>query len=185
MEAQSSNQVVFQPWPKIPRWNKQVWTITEKIDGTNACVIVPENKDAPVQAQSRTRLITPESDNYGFAKWVQANADKLRRLGPGHHFGEWWGSGIQRGYGLTNGEKRFSLFNAHRYNNHPGGLPDCCLVVPVLYCSNQTPDIEAVMERLKLSGSKAAPEFMSPEGIIIHVGGNIYKKTFRDEHKGE
>ena len=34
-------------------------------------------------------------------------------LVPGRHFGEWWGSGIQRGYGLD--EKTFSLFNAYRW----------------------------------------------------------------------
>ena len=27
----------FKPWPKTPRWNRQV-VITEKIDGTNAAV---------------------------------------------------------------------------------------------------------------------------------------------------
>lgn len=29
----------FQAWPKIPRYNRQV-TLTEKIDGTNAAIII-------------------------------------------------------------------------------------------------------------------------------------------------
>src|SRR5882762_4949927 len=56
---------------------------------------------AVVYAQSRKRIITPEQDNFGFARWVYDNAETLvHDLGEGLHFGEWWGSGIQRGYGL-------------------------------------------------------------------------------------
>ncbi len=60
---------------------------------------------------SRTRWITAQDDNHGFARWVEGNKQELLKLGAGRHFGEWWGSGIQRGYGLQKGEKRFSLFN--------------------------------------------------------------------------
>jgi hypothetical protein len=86
-------------------------------------------------AGSRTKWITPEDDNKGFARWVEVNREKLLKLGPGSHFGEWWGSGIARGYGLTKGEKRFSLFNVSRWG--PGGMdetlkPECCSVVPTL-----------------------------------------------------
>jgi hypothetical protein len=66
-------------------------------------------------AGSRSQYITPERDNHGFARWVQDDADELWALGEGRHFGEWWGSGIQRGYGLQKGEKRFSLFNVARW----------------------------------------------------------------------
>ena len=53
---------------------------------------------------------------FGFARWVETNRERLiTLLGPGLHFGEWWGSGIQRGYGLTKGDKRFSLFNVERH----------------------------------------------------------------------
>jgi len=99
--------------------------ITEKIDGTNAAIgVVQTGWDGEagavsrphyrVYAQSRTRIITPQSDNMGFAAWVQQHAEVLAQtLGEGLHFGEWWGVGIQRGYGLS--ERRFSLFNTARW----------------------------------------------------------------------
>ncbi len=37
---------------------------------------------------------------------------------PATYFGEWWGSGVQRGYGLQKGDKRFSLFNVSRWALH-------------------------------------------------------------------
>ncbi|MCJ7726507.1 MAG: hypothetical protein MUP76_09000, partial [Acidimicrobiia bacterium] len=47
-----------------------------------------------------SRWITPEVDNYGFARWVKDHEEELRTgLGAGLHFGEWWGQGIQRRYG--------------------------------------------------------------------------------------
>ena len=113
--------IPFEPWPKIPRLMKDI-VITEKIDGTNAgiyvdpaeCLAGHGPEDAKVYAASRKRWITPENDNYGFARWVEKNAATLVvDLGPGMHFGEWWGQGIQRGYGLD--EKRFSLFNIRKW----------------------------------------------------------------------
>lgn len=122
----------FKPFPKIPRLASG-YIITEKIDGSNAAVVIEPGRvtdssnswcagvwgagDAfyKVGAQSRNRFITPSSDNFGFAAWVQRNAETLVDiLGAGYHHGEWWGSGIQRGYGLPNGERRFSLFNVTR-----------------------------------------------------------------------
>lgn len=159
----------FKSWPKIKRLNRDI-IITEKIDGTNAAIGIvaypfgyhsaPEFNgkrdgivfsdaidDNPlyefmVYAQSRTRIIEPgkQTDNAGFATWVRANQVELvRHLGEGLHFGEWWGSGIQRAYGLT--EKRFSLFNATRWNRPEGEAALTALqsvgvnvfLVPVLY----------------------------------------------------
>ena len=31
---------MFKKWPKIPRLENEVYYITEKIDGTNACIII-------------------------------------------------------------------------------------------------------------------------------------------------
>ena len=64
------NVAEFRAFHKIPRLFRDV-IITEKIDGTNACVVV--TPDGTVLAQSRSRFITPEDDNFGFAAWVQAN----------------------------------------------------------------------------------------------------------------
>ena len=60
-------------------------------------------------AGSRRRWLdcSSEGDNFGFGKWVKANAESLIQLEEGRHFGEWYGKGIQRGYGLD--EKRFAL----------------------------------------------------------------------------
>ncbi|MFJ2114165.1 RNA ligase family protein, partial [Streptomyces sp. NPDC087850] len=86
-----------------------------------------------VGAQSRNRIITPWSDNHGFAKWVHDNSYTLvKLLGPGTHFGEWWGIGIKREYRQRH--KNFSLFNTGRWV----GLAKCIdsvIVdhVPVLY----------------------------------------------------
>src|SRR5687767_7844060 len=132
----------FEEWPKIARLSRNC-VITEKIDGTNASIFIPELPgeagDYPFLVGSRTRWITPESDNFGFARWAYDNVDQLLTLGPGHHFGEWWGSGIQRGYNLPKGEKRFSLFNTARWADNrdrdkfPQDRPKCCHVVPVLW----------------------------------------------------
>ena len=172
--------VEFTPFPKISRWNREV-IVTEKIDGTNAAVVVTE--EGRVLAQSRKRLITPEDDNFGFARWVAGHEDELRELGAGVHFGEWWGQGIQRGYGLDH--KRFSLFNAKRW--HAPERPLCCHVVPVLAHAS-TPEqgiIRSAAVSLKLHGSVAAPGFDRPEGIVIfHTAANqMFKVTLEDDEK--
>jgi len=143
-------------------------------------------EDGNVFAGSRTRWITPEEDNYGFARWVKEHEEELRvGLGFGQHFGEWWGSGIQRTYGLK--EKRFSLFNVSRWTDDV--RPECCGVVPTLYTGIfDTLQIDNQLYMLRDEGSKAAPGFMKPEGIVIyHVPSRqLFKKTLdkNDEHKG-
>lgn len=176
-----SEQVFFEEFPKIARLNRAC-VISEKIDGTNGQVIVTE--DGQVRAGSRSRLITVLDDNFGFAAWVSENRDELRRLGPGRHFGEWWGSGIQRRYGLTGGDKRFSLFNAERWRDDVL-RPACCHVVPVLYEGLFSTDaVKACLEDLAQNGSKASPGFMKPEGVIVwHTAARVgFKVTLeRDE----
>jgi len=121
-----------------------------------------------VYAQSRSRLITPgkSTDNYGFAGWVQANAEELVRvLGEGLHYGEWWGAGVQRKYGIS--DKWFSLFNTARYAELD--TPINLSVVPVLYEGpNDTAAIEAALCSLRVNGSVASPGFMNPEGVCVY-----------------
>lgn len=171
-----SEEIEFRAWPKTPRLFRDI-TISEKIDGTNACVIVTEG--GRVAAQSRKRLITPESDNYGFARWVHDNSDDLiELLGPGYHYGEWWGSKIQRGYGLTGGEKRFSLFNVHRYGETVHESDGLLRTVPVLYEGPFGEDhIRTALWDLQDKGSAAEPGYMNPEGIITFhsASGQVYK----------
>jgi hypothetical protein len=169
----------FEGFPKMARLSREI-VITEKIDGTNAQILITE--DGEVLAGSRTRFITPEDDNYGFAKWVKENEEELKKLGPGRHFGEWWGSGCQRGYGLTKGEKRFSLFNTSRWNSE--NIPSCCYVVPELYRGDfDTNAIEQVLSQLADYGSVASPGFMNPEGIVIYhtAAGVGFKKTIKND----
>ena len=169
----------FQAWPKIPRLNRQM-VVTEKLDGTNAAVVIADrNKEHSlgaiavtdgyaVFAQSRKRFITPEADNYGFARWVSENAQGLvEALGPGTHFGEWWGQGIQRGYGLK--EKRFSLFNTNRWAyNDPRheGVPGLGTVPVIATGLFDTGRINSIVE-FELEESYAAPGFNNPEGVVV------------------
>lgn len=174
----------FIAFPKVPRLSREV-IVTEKIDGTNSQVFITE--DGEIRAGSRNRWLTKDADNFGFAAWVEAHRSDLLRLGPGRHYGEWWGSGIQRRYGLDH--KRFSLFNVSRWLD-AADLPSCCHVVPMLYRGVfSTEAIEDALDRLRQNGSVAAPGFMKPEGIIAyHVAGGFgFKKTLEkdEEPKGK
>jgi hypothetical protein len=154
----------FKEFEKIARLNREI-VITEKIDGTNAQITITE--DGQFLTGSRTRWITPMDDNYGFAAWALTNKDELMKLGVGSHFGEWWGSGCQRGYGLPKGEKRFSLFNTGRWDDLT--KPSCCHVVPQLYVGNFSESaILGCLDGLRKNGSVASTGFMKPEGIIIY-----------------
>jgi hypothetical protein len=198
----------FVEFPKMARLTREC-VITEKIDGTNAQVYIcpmPEHADAYDVAQtavaatrdrglvmlagSRTRWITPIADNFGFAKWVKEHADELWSLGEGRHFGEWWGQGIQRGYGLT--EKRFSLFNTLRWaderdrEKYPSDRPACCGVVPILYRGLFGPKHDDnYIAKLRHEGSIAAPGFMKPEGIVVYhiAAGVAFKKTLEKDEQ--
>lgn len=168
----------FKAFDKIARLNREV-VVTEKIDGTNGLVYVPED-DGPILAGSRSRWITPEQDNFGFARWVADHAEELRALGPGYHYGEWWGSGIQRRYGLT--EKRFSLFNVHRWGDD-AVRPECCHVVPVLARGELGTSVRHSLETLRSFGSVASPGFMKPEGIVIFhtASSSLFKVTLEKD----
>ncbi len=193
-----TEKLEFQEFPKMARLSREI-IITEKIDGTNACVLVTESGD--VLTGSRTRWITPQDDNYGFARWVEGNKSEILKLGAGRHFGEWWGSGIQRGYNLPKGEKRFSLFNTSRwalYGTEPKRintadpriekyqdvLPESLSLVPELYRGEfNTLTINDTLIKLEVNGSYASKGFMNPEGIVIfHTAGNLgFKKTIKND----
>lgn len=207
----------FKPFPKMARLNRDI-IVTEKIDGTNAQVFITprvhegEGQDAggdsavevaaqnqyalafkdgyAIYAGSRTRWITPEQDNFGFAAWVKANAEELFKLGPGQHFGEWWGKGIQRGYGLEG--RKFSLFNTGRWKTVCSDAegydtaPTCCGIVPILYKGPfSQAEIDDCIHRLEEKGSVAAPEFLDPEGVVVfHTAANAgFKVTCKDDNK--
>lgn len=189
--------------PKIARWSRG-WIITEKIDGLCARIRISEDGRTLRAGGKGSWWSTPEEkgatwkkakdDPYGFARWVGDHRDELLKLGPGTHFGEWWGPGTGRpNYGLT--EKRWSLFNVRRWSidyngeNDAATLPACCNVVPLLW-QGTTADIDerirAMMLHLYQLGSHAAPG-QKAEGIVIyHVSGNLlFKKTFAHDESGK
>lgn len=81
-----------------------------KLHGTNAGVRI--SSDGSVVAQSRSRDITPDDDNAGFARWV-AETERFWRIDPAVmqkgdepikkviFYGEWAGSGIQKNDAVT------------------------------------------------------------------------------------
>lgn len=153
--------------------------VTEKVDGTNGQIHVLES--GQVLAASRNRYLAVEDDNFGFAKWVAEHEEELRGLGPGRHFGEWYGRGIQRGYGLA--DRRFALFNVSKWNE---SRPACCGVVPVLYRGTfDTGLIEMLLVKLKQMGSVLVPGFKTPEGIVVYHedSGSLFKKTLEGDEK--
>lgn len=177
----NSDDPPFVPFPKIARWNREV-TVTEKIDGTNAVVVITGSGD--VLPGSKSRWLRPklhnygsDPDNYGFAAWVASKEEQLfEELGVGVHAGEWWGQGIGRKYGLA--EKRFWLFNTHRWND-ASTRPACCGVVPILWKGNAKDlDIPSFIEKLNTEGSVAVPGWMKPEGIVVfHHAADICFKV--------
>lgn len=207
--SETADKFAFKPWDKIARLRRGV-TITEKIDGTNAHVFIADSKtlgspdeticiptpvayvgDYLVYAGSRTRYLQPgkDTDNFGFAAWVKANAETLVKLGEGRHYGEWWGVGIQRGYGMR--ERRFSLFNTKRWFQQVTPEDKLLLgavgvgTVPILAQNQDFTDgvVEAAMEELRINGSKAAPGFMQPEGIVVYhqASGQLFKRTLEND----
>jgi len=204
--------IEFTEWPKTSRFFRDI-VITEKIDGTNAAIgikrvaygygigaqYILDDPDPSVisyelvgdglyaiYAQSRNKLILPgKQDNYGFAGWVsQHTAELVTFLGEGLHYGEWWGSGIQRGYGLTKGEKRFSLFNTRRFQDIYAESHSLLHSVPILYSGPlEEKLITGALEHLQTYGSVASPAFPKPEGICIyHTASRLVQKVTLDNN---
>jgi hypothetical protein len=201
----------FSAFRKIPRLFSEI-IVTEKIDGTNGAVVIEkhyfgsaidpfvfsvvfgeeEGQDGlpvfeyHIGAQSRSRLLTLENDNFGFAEWVKTNAAELvQLLGEGRHFGEFFGAKIQRKYGAK--EPQFALFNVERFADINLSLIPTLRTVPVLYRGLFSEEkILDCLEELRLKGSKISPGFMSPEGICIFFKQSnlIFKIPFDSNPKG-
>jgi hypothetical protein len=151
------------------------------------------DNDITMFCGSRKRYLTRKEDNFGFAKFVEENAEELMKLGPGRHYGEWWGQGIQRNYGRDH--RVFSLFNVRRWHDYAlpgeqGFAPVCCDIVPTLYRGpfDNSKVIEEI-NRLVRGGSEAAPGFMKPEGVIVFLiaANKAFKVTCEkdEQRKGD
>lgn len=94
------------------------FTGTVKLHGTNAAVVY--SKEHGLYAQSRERVLSIESDNAGFASYVESNKDYfeglleqvvlIENLEAAIIYGEWAGGNIQKGVGICNIEKSFFPF---------------------------------------------------------------------------
>lgn len=162
----------FAKWPSIQRLSSETCYITEKIDGTNGVIYVSET--GVVISGSRERWLSNEdgtpcdknADNFGFSRWVYDRRDALVRLGPGYHYGEFHGLGIQRGYGLKN--KRWASFAYWRTDGHDSNIHEDVCCVPILYQGEPTVSvIDDTVSKLRQSGSVLYPGFMKPEGVVI------------------
>lgn len=103
-----------------PNVKKPVLTFTGtvKLHGTNAAVVY--SKEHGLYAQSRERVLSIESDNAGFASYVESNREYfeglleqvvlVEDLEAAIIYGEWAGGNIQKGVGICNIEKSFFPF---------------------------------------------------------------------------
>lgn len=107
---------IFTPWEGFPPG----WHYAEQWLTKDSSLALVDGVGYRVTAQSRNRIVTPNrsgftTDNYGFAAWVHENRQVLVEvLGKGLHYGEWYGKGVNYGYGLDH--KRFALFAVDRYD---------------------------------------------------------------------
>lgn len=190
------SELTFETFPKICRLKREC-TITEKIDGTNGQLVFSEDGDLLVG--SRNREIFPKGtpgqdkdcDNFGLARWAYEHKDKLfAYLGPGRHYGEWAGKGIQRGYGLD--FKKFFLFNTARWGDGATEVPPHLSsigldVVPHLFTGTfSTCIVDRMMDELELWGSRVN-DFDKPEGIIVyhHALRQSFKLTYEYDRTGK
>ena len=166
--------IEFRKWPSIKRDNPLSCTITEKIDGTNGCIVIEEGEIVGVQ--SRKRFITVEDDNFGFAQWVEDNKEDLLSLGDGYHYGEWAGEGIQKNPHAIVGRK-FFLFNTIRWNRYNPNKPKCCDAVPILY--QDILEATTIQECLDILVAVAGDT--TPEGVVVfmHSSESLSKHTIK------
>ena len=118
------------PWGSIELLHNLVQTLTHlnglgqpfplveyrakvKLHGTNCAVQVTPGR---IVAQSRTALLSPDSDYKGFAAWTRAHRDYFAALEPGLIvFGEWCGPGIEKGMAISQAKtKLFVVFAIRR-----------------------------------------------------------------------
>jgi len=193
----------YPAWGSTPRLHRG-YIVTEKIDGTNGLIsievvdptsvgstglaVVVQTGEATylVRAGSRTRWLGDGQENHGFWAWVKENALTLvNDLGEGLHYGEWFGKGINSGYGLD--EKYFALFNSHRWEGSSFTTPNLT-VVPVLHKGDNAANLNEVVENLIADlatfGSHARPGALAEGIIIFHVAsGQKFKVTIQNDEK--
>lgn len=94
-----------------------------KLNGTNAGVqLTPTGQTF---AQSRTRIISRNDDNMGFAAWVDDNRSYFDAIDTGGKhvviFGEWCGRGIQKRTAISRVSRRMFVVFAIQHGDHHRG----------------------------------------------------------------
>lgn len=107
---------MFVEWPKIAafpsvrKYGKDnglgtvPYRAKVKLHGTHDAI--RKNSDGSLHTFSRERIITPQSDNFGFSSWVYTQQDFFSSLPRVSErdlviYGEWCGPGVQRGVALA------------------------------------------------------------------------------------
>jgi hypothetical protein len=135
-DIEKEKTMTFMAWPDIEAFNhvrkylridpQEWWMAKEKMSGTSVVhykskvklhgtnSAVQIHNDGTIVCQSRERVIVPEDDNAGFARWI--NSQKTEWSLAFHNiifYGEWCGSGIQKSVAISDiGKKVFAVFAA-------------------------------------------------------------------------
>lgn len=145
---------------------------TVKLHGTNAAVVI--NSDFTVDAQSRTRILSLESDNHGFCNWLLGMSEVfLEEYSPYlenldvwslHIFGEWCGSNIQSNVGLMGVDKTFVIFGI--VSTDYDGVETWLSPTEINYLSKKDYNIRSIYE---FPTYEVAIDMNSPEDSLIIV----------------
>ena len=181
-------------------------TGTVKIHGTNAGVIITQDGD--VLAQSRNRLLTLDSDNAGFASFVEVSRDHFlacaqKSIGKTEWpyvvvYGEWCGGNIQAGVGVNGMPKSFVAFDVYLTDGEDGVFIDQCESF-----SNDDRRIYSIYEFKtwemdinfssrddveKLNELTLQVESRCPVAMVLNAGGESFTGegiVWRGNHKGK
>ena len=175
----------YNSFPSIERLENIYCIISEKIDGTNGLIEINETN---VRFGSRNRYISFSDDNAGFANFFRHYEAKLEDVAkdvitkelelngetltscnesyPLRIYGEWFGCGIQRGYGLK--DKFFMPFSSF-YGEKLIEYQVPNVITPnIMYTGKFSMEVVGTcMQQLKLNGSGVVKDYKQPEGIVI------------------
>jgi len=192
----------YPKYPSIERFENIYSIISEKVDGTNGLIEIEYDDGLlAVRFGSRNRWLTLSSDNAGFmnffamfAKKIAIVPDILRAKAvneldnrnkvcsnPIRIYGEWYGKGIQRGYGLDT--KYFMPFHtilaeALIEANVPNIMPP-----HIMYTGKFDKQIaDDMMNLLRTHGSGVTPGYFNPEGIVVYFP--TYQFCLKDTFEG-
>ena len=164
--------VNYNSFPSIERLENIYCIISEKIDGTNGLIEINETN---VRFGSRNRYVFFNDDNAGFANFFRDYEARFKDAAkdiitdesyPLRIYGEWFGCGIQRNYGLKDKFfMPFHLFYSKKLIEYQ--IPN--IVTPnIMYAGKFSIEVvDACMQQLKLDGSGVVKNYKQPEGIVI------------------